>query len=235
MRHARLRTGRTLRLGLTATCGSQSELATASVESRRPESFTEFSAGITAGSSPNAITPGPDGNLWFSEAVGNRIARIGSGVDVLVRAPAVYGAGRVGERALCDEGAWKASLDIGSYGIQWTRDGVDLAGATTGVYTPLAGDDGHQLGCRVAARPASVLALYSAQSGAIAVGAEAVGPAGAAGGAGAQGAAGTRRPTARPAPAERAVRRARRAPPARRAHAAPRRRPARPRRSCTRG
>ena len=93
-------------------------------------SFTEFTAGITAGSSPNAIAPGPDGNLWFSEAVGNRIARIGSGVDVLVRAPAVYGAGRVGERALCDEGAWKASLDIGSYGIQWTRDGVDLAGAT---------------------------------------------------------------------------------------------------------
>ena len=34
-----------------------------------------------------------------------------------MRAPAVYGAGRVGERALCDEGAWKASLDIGSYGI----------------------------------------------------------------------------------------------------------------------
>ena len=157
--------------------------------------FTEFSAGITAGSSPNAIAPGPDGNLWFSEASGNRIARIGSGVDVLVRAPAVYGAGRVGERALCDEGAWKADLGIGSYGIQWFRDGVDLAGATAGVYTPVAGDEGHQLGCRVAARPAGVLAIYSAQSSAIAVGSEAVGPAGpagatgTAGGAGAQGAA----------------------------------------------
>ena len=152
---------------------------------------TQFTAGITAGSSPNAIAPGPDGNLWFSEATGNRIARIGSGVDVLVRAPAVYGAGRVGERALCDEGAWKADLGIGSYGIQWVRDGVDLAGATTGVYTPVAGDEGHQLGCRVAARPASVLAIYSAQSSAIAVGAEAVGPAGAAGSTGAAGATGT--------------------------------------------
>jgi hypothetical protein len=152
---------------------------------------TEFSAGITAGSSPNAITPGPDGNLWFSEAAGNRIARIGSGVDVLVRAPAVYGAGRVGERALCDEGAWKADLGIGSYGIQWFRDGVDLAGATDGVYTPVAGDEGHQLGCRVAARPAGVLAIYSAQSSAIAIGSEAVGPVGPAGATGTAGGAGS--------------------------------------------
>ena len=141
-------------------------------------SITEFAAGITAGAAPNAIASGPDGNLWFSESTGNRIARIGSGVDVLVRAPAVYGAGRVAERALCDEGAWKASLDIGTYAIQWTRDGADLAGATGGVYTPVAGDEGHLLACRVAARSASVLALYSAQSSAIAVGGPAVGPAG---------------------------------------------------------
>jgi hypothetical protein len=151
---------------------------------------TEFTTGITAGSSPNAITAGPDGNLWFSEAVGNRIARIGSGVDVLVRAPAIYGAGRVGERALCDEGAWKGDLGIGSYGVQWFRDGLDLAGATGGVYTPVAGDEGHQLGCRVAARPASVLAVYSAQSSAITVGAEAVGLTGATGPAGATGSVG---------------------------------------------
>ena len=94
--------------------------------------------------------------------MGNRIAQIGSGVDVLVRAPAVYGAGRVGERALCDEGAWKASLDIGGFAIQWTLDGVDLAGATGGVYTPVAGDQAHSLGCRVSARSASVLGRYSA-------------------------------------------------------------------------
>ncbi len=37
---------------------------------------TEFSAGITAGASPNSITAGPDGNLWFTEELGNRIGRI---------------------------------------------------------------------------------------------------------------------------------------------------------------
>ena len=35
---------------------------------------TEFSAGITA--SPRGITAGPDGNLWFTEASGDRIGRI---------------------------------------------------------------------------------------------------------------------------------------------------------------
>ena len=38
--------------------------------------ITEFSAGITAGSSPSGIAAGPDGNLWFTESDGNRIGRI---------------------------------------------------------------------------------------------------------------------------------------------------------------
>src|SRR5208283_318190 len=37
---------------------------------------TEFSAGITPGSAPGDIAAGPDGNLWFTEAGGNRVARI---------------------------------------------------------------------------------------------------------------------------------------------------------------
>jgi hypothetical protein len=152
--------------------------------------ITEFPSGITTGASPNAIAAGPDGNLWFSELTGNRIARIGSGVDVLVLAPAVHGSGRVGERALRDEGAWKASLDVGGYGFQWTLDGADLAGATGATYVPVAGDETHLLGCRVAAHSASVLALYAAQSAAIAVGIAALGPAGASGTAGAAGPSG---------------------------------------------
>jgi hypothetical protein len=151
---------------------------------------TQFSAGITPASGPNAIAVGPDGNLWFSEATGNRIARFGSGVDVLVRAPAVYGAVRVGERALCDEGAWKASLDIGAFRVQWLLDGAEIAGATAAVYTPAPGDEGRQLSCRVAASSASVLAVYGAQSAAVAVAGAAVGPAGPAGPVGAGGSPG---------------------------------------------
>jgi streptogramin lyase len=37
---------------------------------------TEFSAGISAGAEPGAITAGPDGNLWFTERRGLRIGRI---------------------------------------------------------------------------------------------------------------------------------------------------------------
>ena len=142
------------------------------------------------GIEPKGIAAGPDGNLWFGESAGNRIGQVGSGVDVLTRAPSVYGAGRVGERALCDEGAWKASLDIGSYGLQWTLDGSDVQGATDGAYTPAAGDEGHQLGCRVTASPAHQLALYAGRSGTIAVGPVAVGPAGSSGGTGGPGATG---------------------------------------------
>ena len=121
---------------------------------------------------------------------------MGSGVNVVVRAPAVYGSGRVAERALCDEGSWKASLDIGSYAFQWQRDGLDIAGATGSVYTPIAGDEAHLLGCRVTASPAHQLALYSGASATIAVGAQAVGPIGPSGAGGAAGAAGATGPAA---------------------------------------
>jgi hypothetical protein len=47
---------------------------------------TEFGAGITAGSGPDTITAGPDGNLWFTEFAGNRIGRIS------VPPPALLGA-----------------------------------------------------------------------------------------------------------------------------------------------
>jgi streptogramin lyase len=41
----------------------------------RPISFTEYPI-PTADSGPRGITAGPDGNLWFTEAVGNKIGRI---------------------------------------------------------------------------------------------------------------------------------------------------------------
>lgn len=38
--------------------------------------ITEYSSGISASSTPYGIASGPDGNLWFTEQTGNRIARI---------------------------------------------------------------------------------------------------------------------------------------------------------------
>ena len=37
---------------------------------------TEFTTGVTSGSHPWGVTAGPDGNLWFAEAQGDRIGRI---------------------------------------------------------------------------------------------------------------------------------------------------------------
>lgn len=38
--------------------------------------ITEFSDGVTDGSSPDGIALGPDGNLWFTEYNGNRIGKL---------------------------------------------------------------------------------------------------------------------------------------------------------------
>ena len=60
----------------TATCGSPREAATGSGASRPPASSPSSRSGITPARAPNDITAGPDGNLWFTEAGGNRIGRI---------------------------------------------------------------------------------------------------------------------------------------------------------------
>ena len=39
---------------------------------------TEFGAPLTAGSRPVEIVTGPDGNLWFTEHIGNQVGRITS-------------------------------------------------------------------------------------------------------------------------------------------------------------
>lgn len=47
-----------------------------SVGSTSAGTVTEFSAGISTGGAPHGIAAGADGNLWLTEAAGNRIGRI---------------------------------------------------------------------------------------------------------------------------------------------------------------
>jgi streptogramin lyase len=49
--------------------------ASAAAASAPVGAFTEFTV-PTASSSPTAIAAGPDGNLWFTEASGNKIGRV---------------------------------------------------------------------------------------------------------------------------------------------------------------
>src|ERR1700730_2683445 len=68
---------------------------------------TEFSAGITAGSYPFGITTGPDGNLWFTEEIGNRIGRITPlGVVTQFSAGITAGAGPAGITTGPDGNLW---------------------------------------------------------------------------------------------------------------------------------
>ncbi len=41
----------------------------------------------TAGSAPLAMTPGPDGNLWFTEYTGNQVARINPSTGAVAEYP----------------------------------------------------------------------------------------------------------------------------------------------------
>jgi virginiamycin B lyase len=47
------------------------------VGTARAVTITEFTSGISAPDTfPSEIAPGPDGNVWFTERLGNRIGRI---------------------------------------------------------------------------------------------------------------------------------------------------------------
>jgi streptogramin lyase len=54
--------------------------------------ITEFSKGITPHAGPSSITAGPDGNLWFIEALGDQIARITPAGVVTEFSSGTYGA-----------------------------------------------------------------------------------------------------------------------------------------------
>lgn len=69
---------------------------------------TEFSAGISAENVPGGITAGADGNLWFTEQVGNRIGRITpAGVVSEFRQPQPFGSVRLRGSAAVALPAWR--------------------------------------------------------------------------------------------------------------------------------
>ncbi len=88
--------------------------------------ITEFNAGITPGASPQGITAGPDGNVWFTERFGDRIGRITP-------------AGVVTEFSTgITSGASPATIVAGADGALWfTEGGTNRIGriTTAGVVT----------------------------------------------------------------------------------------------------
>lgn len=67
--------------------------------------------------------------------------------------PAITGTRTVGSTLTCSTGTWSGSPT--SYAYQWTRDGVDIGGATTSTHVLVSGDLGKMIGCSVTATDAN--------------------------------------------------------------------------------
>ncbi len=70
--------------------------------------ITESSAGLPAGSAPDSIATGADGNLWFTdEGTTKAVGEVGSGVPApVVHAPTVNGSGEQGSPQVCQGAEW---------------------------------------------------------------------------------------------------------------------------------
>lgn len=65
-------------------------------------------------------------------------------------APVVSGSAPVGASLACTTGTWTGTAPI-TYAYQWTRDGSNIAAATSSTYTTVSADVGHAVGCTVTA------------------------------------------------------------------------------------
>lgn len=63
-------------------------------------------------------------------------------------APAITGTAQVGQVLTCSTGTWSPT---GTYTRQWYKGAVPISGATGGTYTPIVGDIGGLIKCKVTA------------------------------------------------------------------------------------
>src|SRR5262249_2112345 len=90
------------------------------------------SSGITASSQPTSIAPGPDGNLWFTELNGNKIAKITSGGTVTEYAVTTSSAQPNRITAGPDGNMWftgTAVAQTGRYGLNLSTSSTDTPAA----------------------------------------------------------------------------------------------------------
>jgi hypothetical protein len=85
------------------------------------------------------------------------------GTPANTAAPAITGTLRVGEGLNVSNGTWTNSP--ASYAYQWTRDGVDISGATSSAYTLVIADEATAIGCDVTATNATGSTTAAATGG----------------------------------------------------------------------
>jgi hypothetical protein len=115
-------------------------LLLASAAGAAAPTITQYSAGITADSSPAGIAAGPDGNLWFTEFDGDRIGKITpAGVVTEYRAGITAGSEPDGIVAGRDGNLWFTELDGEHIGKITTAGVVNEYGAAVTVTVTVKG------------------------------------------------------------------------------------------------
>ena len=101
----------------------------------RAQTVVEFAI-PSSGSQPNFITAGPDGNLWFLENAGNRVARITTGgvITEFAALPTAF-SGPTAIAAGPDGALWFAEFGHGAIGR------ISTAGALSEFIVPTAGSE----------------------------------------------------------------------------------------------
>ena len=75
-------------------------------------------------------------------------------------APVISGIASVGNTLSSTTGTWTSNTGIVSYLYQWTRDGVNILGATNNTYTLVSADLNTHIVCKVAATDTDGTSLY---------------------------------------------------------------------------
>ena len=94
----------------------------------------------------------PDTSYGYATLVNaaSRGYAVGTAAPANAVAPVISGTAQSGQVLSATQGTWTGDWPL-TFTYQWSRDGVDLGGATSSTYTVVSGDVGHLLTCRVTA------------------------------------------------------------------------------------
>ncbi len=143
-----------------------------------PEQFpadtpSDFTSGLGPEIEPEAIAPGPEGSMWFTNKGKIPAIRwIGTNAPAAAEeSPLVSGPGEVGGTLTCESPAWSSwagqqpSLSaFGFDGYTWLLEGNPIAGQTSQSFSPTAADAGHDISCSVRATYPLISVTVSATS-----------------------------------------------------------------------